>query len=133
MRTAKLHVHRNLHKQTWSLSLRGKVLSSKPEQRLVGVVFKVRPGGHKRAVREGVKNVHAFAVGNRPIRHYTVDDTVVDVTYNPWLADFFYDKVSGQQVIGAVAVHFTKEGSVLAYEPFFGKKKLHGVGKKHII
>lgn len=61
----RVYAHRNLRKQVWSLTVRGRVVEHADEVVLEDVEFRVRPGGHRRALREGRRNVHAFAIGHR--------------------------------------------------------------------
>ena len=61
--TPKEYVHRNLNRTCWSVLQRGKLQGYRYNMTLRDVEFRVRPGGHNRAVREGRRNVHAFAVG----------------------------------------------------------------------
>ena len=53
----------NLHQKIWSLRSRttGRVTSHTSEMLLHDVQFVVQPAGRRRALEEGVKNVHAFA------------------------------------------------------------------------
>lgn len=58
-----VYVHRNLHHGGWSILNKGKVIARRNRYVLRDAEFRVRPGGHKRALREGRRNVHAFVVG----------------------------------------------------------------------
>lgn len=105
---ARMHVYFNLHRHVWSLQLRGIVVGHREALRLLDVDFKVRKGGHSRVVREGRKNVHAFAVGDVS----TCDPTGVSrhtfeacgfqrISYNPFRGASFYHVENGLNVAGA--------------------------------
>ena len=90
---------------------------------LINPNFVVRQGGRERVIREGKKNVHAFAVGYRPSKftaeewdvYYTSGKTWKDVTYNPYKNDTFVWKDTGEPVgIDITMVKLTtKEGKPL--------------------
>ncbi len=57
-------VYRSLHRKVWSVRDRATELIEYRDTLVMrGVEFVVQPDGHKRALREGKKNVHAFARG----------------------------------------------------------------------
>lgn len=62
---SQVDVYRNLDRRVWSIRDRATGLVVEHRDTLVmrGVEFVVQPAGHKRALREGKKNVHAFARG----------------------------------------------------------------------
>ena len=66
--TDKLHrveVYWNLHKKCWSVrsTATGRIIAHRESLHLMFVKWVVQPGGRARVLREGKKNVHAFARG----------------------------------------------------------------------
>ena len=111
----------NLHKKCWSVMIRGKVEQHAAGAQLLDVEFRVRPGGHARVLREGRKNVHAFAVSSRCSTvpgEWTDPDTWpgdwYEVTYNPFKAAHFMCKCHGTPVTHADRVILTHDRRVFA-------------------
>jgi len=118
---ARVHFYYNLHKSCWSQRLRGKVVGHVQAAELLGVEFRVQPAGRARVLREGRKNVHAFAVSSRCSTvpgEWTDPDTWpgdwYEVTYNPFKAAHFMCKCHGTPVTHADRVILTQDRRVFA-------------------
>ena len=59
----KVMVYYNLHKHTFSITYKSKVIMHADYVKLDDVEFRVRKGGNERVKREKQKNVHAFVIG----------------------------------------------------------------------
>ena len=59
----RVEVYRNLHKKCLSVRHKGKVVDHVGYIVIDGASFAVQPAGHRRCIREGRKNVHAFVRG----------------------------------------------------------------------
>lgn len=94
----KCDVYWNLHKNIWSLREKGKVVAHMGAVGLRDVTFRVQPAGRARVIREGKKNVHAFAHGTYD--HGLVHDVLWakvaakgrEITYNPYKYETFVYK-----------------------------------------
>ena len=94
----------NLHRERWSVRLRGRVVAHPTHLILERVLFRVSEAGRQRVLRERRKNVHAGAVGvvvgvgceERP-----VGVRGVRVTYNPYRGPGFYCAETGEPVTDA--------------------------------
>ena len=119
----------NLHKGRWSEMRKGKVTGRWSSVVLWDVEFRVRPGGHARVLREGRKNVHAFAIGydsrtwEEPEGALVADDFSgqpewIEISYNPFRVvddrPSFYRKDTGVNVTYARQVALTKDKRVFA-------------------
>lgn len=86
----RVEVYRNLH--TGTLSVRDaktkRVVGHAHAVMLEGATLKVSEAGRLRAVREGRRNVHAFAVGTETLR--TLVPAGDRISYNPFKAPHFY-------------------------------------------
>ena len=88
----KVDVYWNLHKNTYSVRHKGKVVSHVPCIRLANVQWIVQPAGRQRVLRDRRKNVHAFARGtwltnDDIIRHLNDSRALtkpVHVMYDPY-------------------------------------------------
>lgn len=104
-------VYRNLHRSCYSVVDRstGRVIAHADEVYLRDVSFVVRPGGRARVLREGRKNVHAFALGTLLNE---VDQAATSVSsqirYNPYTADHFV--CNGKRIDRAPYVYLGAEG-----------------------
>ena len=114
----KVRTYWNLHAGQWSIvdTETGLVVARQPELFLEGAdieptydkrgktiepKFRVRQGGRMRVIKEGKKNVHAFAEGWYPsvwISPKWYDDEGRRVTYNPYKNETFVYKDTGQPV-----------------------------------
>lgn len=96
----KVFVYYNLHKHVWSVKAlsgpsSGRVIMHCSEIRLRDVVFRVSKAGRNRVLQEQRKNVHAGAVGYIECEDHSYTDCV---SYNPYKADYFYSKTTGEPV-----------------------------------
>ena len=94
----RVEIYFNLHKKVFSMRHKGKVIAHVCKATLKDVSFVVQPAGRAKVLREGKKNVHAFARGE------LVDQTDYDwnynkiykkpkiAKYNPYKAATFVDK-----------------------------------------
>lgn len=79
---------------------------------LVDVSLVVSNAGRERVLREKAKNVHAYAIGD-------VDDSKslhensVEVTYNPYRANYFYEKSSERPRHSAAFAILSSDGKLL--------------------
>jgi len=97
----KVEVYRNLH--NGMLSVRDaktkKVIGHTDRVCLSDVMLKVSEAGRQRAIREGRRNVHAFAVGTEVVHGLLESDT--RITYNPFRAPHFH--VAGTDVAAQIS------------------------------
>lgn len=117
----------NLHNHHWSMQQRGLVIGHAEQLMAEDCSFIVRPSGRKRVLKEGKKNVHAFAKS----KHWQVtslferDDAFkfyeslgfVDISYNPFKAGHFYVKKTGERVDHAGLVILFANKRVMALNP----------------
>lgn len=121
-------VYFNLHRKVWSVRNRstGRVEHHWRCVAMLDVDFKVSAAGRARVLREGRKNVHAYARGYAVlgVELGPVDCSGwgVRVTYNPRKAPFFYDKSTGREVEGAKCAFLGSDRSVTVYEPVYGPR-----------
>lgn len=122
----KCRVYWNLHKKCWSVQDRksGRVVEHGLYIVMHDVSFVVRKGGRERVLREGKKNVHAFACGTlrkvlkiNPLNN--VDDLLTnpyrkEVTYNPYKNESFVWRESGEPVHASSSVILRTKGRVFA-------------------
>lgn len=86
----KVHVYRNLRTRTWSMRQGGKVIAHPHLVVLDDVEFRVQPAGRAKVLREGRKNVHAYASGYVNNSVVVVDDKVFQpVFYSPYKGEHF--------------------------------------------
>ena len=100
----KVEVYKNLHKDCWSIRLRGKVVHHCRKILIEEPKFVVQPGGRKRALKSGQRNVHAFVRGFVKEIGQEVDELSVElhdlkkVTYRPFAQPFFFEKDSSPEL-----------------------------------
>jgi hypothetical protein len=100
-------IYYNLHKHTFSIKYKNKVLTYSDHIKLSNVEFKVNQKGKERVRTEKVKNVHAFVIGdleylsNTPCENlqYPVNNLIV--TYNPYINDNFVIKNTNEPIKNA--------------------------------
>jgi hypothetical protein len=103
-------VYYNLHKQTFSVRYKNKIILHADYVKLGDVEFRVRKGGKERVRSEKQKNVHAFVIGNlMDYCEYPCDDipnppSDMIVTYNPYKYDSFVYKENEEPVYNATEV-----------------------------
>jgi hypothetical protein len=121
---AKRYFYWNLHRNVWSVMVRGKVQRHTHCAQLFRVEFRVRPAGHARVLREGRKNVHAFAVAEQASYPSSegqtfaplVPDDWIEISYNPFKGAAFFRKDTGEAVTYAARVVLTDDKRVFAQE-----------------
>jgi hypothetical protein len=103
-------VHYNLHKHTFSVTYKNKVILHADYVKLSDVEFRVRPGGNDRVRKEKSKNVHAFVIGTLLDYCEFPCDKIPDesneniVTYDPYKYNSFVYKSSKEPVYNAKEV-----------------------------
>lgn len=106
----------NLHRGDWSRRVRGIVESHETEATLYWVDFKVGARGREKVIREGRKNVHAFAAAERWRPGPPLSDSALcsmrEVTYNPFKHETFVFVDTGEACYGAVLAHLTADRKV---------------------
>lgn len=108
-----VYVYRNLRQVCWSIMQNNRVSERKKEVFLSNCSFVVRPAGRARVLRERRKHVHAFVKGEVTTPPGDITG-MTQVTYNPYLAGYFYRKDTGQAVGGAGLVCLRKDGTCWA-------------------
>jgi len=88
----KVDVYFNLHKKVFSVRHKGRVIEHASNVMLRNVTYVVQPAGRARVLREGKKNVHAFARGELIQRLPVVNYQGNLAKYNPYKAATFVDK-----------------------------------------
>jgi hypothetical protein len=86
-----IKVYRCLNRKghVFSIQQKGYVVGHTTDISISNAVFKINTSGKNKAIREGVRNVHAFIVGyvsNEEI----VCDNDTKISYNPFLEKGFY-------------------------------------------
>lgn len=100
-------VYYNLHKHTFSVTYKGKVVLYADYVKLKNVEFRVREGGRERVRREMKKNVHAFVIGDLidycvfPCENMPPESNTNVITYNPKKYDTFVNKDTEEPVYRA--------------------------------
>ena len=111
MKETKVDVYKNLHKGIWSVRSRttGKVIAHKTLVRVLDASFVVQPAGRQKVLDEKRKNVHAFVRGQLSSQKTT---TLYwrPVTYNPYKADHFCYKDTGDKVTSASEALLNEDG-----------------------
>jgi hypothetical protein len=100
-------VYYNLHKHTFSVTYKSKVIMHADYVKLGDVEFRVRKGGKERVRSEKSKNVHAFVIGNLMDYCEYPCNTIPDepnnnvVTYNPYKYDSYVFKSTEEPIYTA--------------------------------
>ena len=100
-------VYYNLHKHTFSIQYKGKVMAHADFVKLEDVEFRVRQGGKDKVRDEKRKNVHAFVIGNLvdyceyPCENIPEEPNQNIVTYNPYKYDSFVRKDTEEPIFNA--------------------------------
>ena len=132
----KIYVYRNLNQKCWSIKYRGLVIAHTPTAFMWDVEFRVNEAGRQRVLKEGVKNVHAYAVCELDdiflpsdveiIDPEPLKDSVFDCTntlgesldllvrYEPKRRGSFVERNSGKGIPDAFAVYLTARGGLKA-------------------
>ena len=99
----KVAVYFNLHKKCFSVRRVGpkgglkEVIRHTDFVALRNVTFRVDEPGRQRVLRERKKNVHAYVIGDINTQINRVDYERVEVGYNPYHTDHFFEKISGKK------------------------------------
>ena len=111
-----VRVFKNWKLGCWNIMQDGRLCASARQVRLCDVQFRVRESGRQRALREGRRNVHAWAVGLlveslHPEETGSLGEAHArEVMYDPWRGATFVDRVSGAAVHAAEDVLFDERG-----------------------
>lgn len=118
----KVMVYYNLHKHTFSIKNKEKVILHADSVTLTDVEFRVRQGGRENVLRDKSKNVHAFVIGtladyskfpSSDIPESTGGDLV---TYNPYKYDSFVYKDDESPIYKAKEVHMVNPKKIFVVE-----------------
>lgn len=100
-------VYYNLHKHTFSVRDKKRVLLHADYVKLQNVEFRVREGGKEKVRSEKQKNVHAFVIGDLvdycryPCENIPSEPNDKIITYNPYKYDSFVYKNSEEPIYNA--------------------------------
>jgi hypothetical protein len=113
--TAVVQVYRNLNRPGRTYSVRDKrtglVVDRSGSVALSNVVFRVQPGGQRRARSSGHRNVHAFAEGTPMSERPPVAEAQWRrATYNPFAHAGFVDCATGAVLTAAAMVVLDERG-----------------------
>jgi len=103
-------VYYNLHKHTFSVSHKNKVILHADFVKLKNVEFRVRQGGMEKVRQEKSKNVHAFVIGDLadyciyPCDNIPSEPVGTIVTYDPYKYNSFVNKETKKPVYDAKEV-----------------------------
>ena len=106
----KVMVYYNLHKSTFSIQYKSKVILHADYVKLNDVEFRVRPGGNEKVGREKKKNVHAFVIGDLvdyceyPCGDIPNEPNSNIVTYDPYKYKSFVNKSTNEPIYNASEV-----------------------------
>jgi hypothetical protein len=117
-------VYRNLRhgkkaRPLYSIVQNGRVVSRRHRVLLGNVKFIVNQAGREKVIREGRKNVHAFAVGLLATQgccgiDYNGRDLGTKVTYNPY-KNAHFTTFLGNRINGAMCALLNENGISVAY------------------
>lgn len=113
----RVDVYKNLHNGLMSVRHQGKVITHESTVLIRNPEFVVQPAGRAKVLREQRKNVHAFVRGelvgfslvNTQMKGFG-EEGLRKVSYNPYKAAHFYDKVDGEPVYSATEALVTTLG-----------------------
>ena len=100
-------VYYNLHKHTFSVKNKKRVILHADYVKLGDVEFRVREGGKEKVRSDKQKNVHAFVIGNLldyceyPCENIPTEPNSNIVTYNPYKFDSFVYKETEKPIYNA--------------------------------
>ena len=117
-------VYRNLNKPGFFSvvadegEFRGKVLGYARAVDLQQVKLKVMAAAYRRCVEQGVRNVHATAIGKYASCADAPPEAVIDtprrITYQPFVRPWFFDRTDPTQPVGELAEVWAFEADLLA-------------------
>jgi hypothetical protein len=97
-------VYYNLHKKTFSVQHKGRVILYSDYIKLGNVEFRVRESGRKKVRKEMKKNVHAFVIGDLidyceyPCENIPPETNDKIITYDPYKYDSFVKKDTEESI-----------------------------------
>ena len=97
-------VYYNLHKKTFSVQYKGKIILYADYVKLSNVEFRVREGGKEKVRQEMRKNVHAFVIGDLkdfcvyPCESMPIETSENIITYNPYKYNTFVNKETEEPI-----------------------------------
>jgi hypothetical protein len=100
-------VYYNLHKKTFSVQYKGRIILYADYVKLGNVEFRVREGGKEKVRQEMRKNVHAFVIGDLldycqyPCENMPPETNDKVITYNPYKYDSFVKKDTEEPIFNA--------------------------------
>jgi hypothetical protein len=100
-------VYYNLHKKTFSVQYKGRIILYADYVKLGNVEFRVREGGKEKVRKEMRKNVHAFVIGDLldycqyPCENMPPETNDKVITYNPYKYDSFVKKDTEEPIFNA--------------------------------
>lgn len=106
----KVMVYYNLHKHTFSIQYKNKVIIHADYVKLGDVEFRVRQGGKEKVRSKKQKNVHAFAIGNlldycnHPCDDIPNPSSSAVVTYDPYKYNSFVYKETEEPIFSAEVI-----------------------------
>lgn len=112
-------VYYNLHKHTFSVTYKSKVVIHADFVKLGDVEFRVRQGGKDKVRSEKSKNVHAFVIGDLldyceyPCDNIPNPSSSEVITYNPYKHDSFVYKNGEQPIYSAKEVDMINSANKL--------------------
>lgn len=118
----KVMVYYNLHKHTFSIKHKEKVILHADFVNLIDVEFRVRQGGRESVLRDKSKNVHAFAIGTLVDYSKFPSSDIPEskegdiVTYNPYKHDSFVYKEDESPIYNAKEVTLVNPKKIFIVE-----------------
>jgi hypothetical protein len=103
----KVMVYYNLHKHTFSVTYKDRLISHSDYVKLSDVEFRVRQGGRDRVLKDKKKNVHSFVIGTLmdyckyPCENLPSEPNNNIVTYNPYKYNSYVMKDTEEPVYRA--------------------------------
>ena len=112
-------VYRNLHTGGWSIRCsKTRLVVARVESCFVANVrLHVSQKGVARAQREGVRNVHAWAIGE--LVETLPEGHQVRISYNPYRFPYRFHDESGAVIIGGSGAIFSENGSLSVINPTY--------------
>lgn len=110
----KVQVYKNLNRGDWSVRVGGKVIAPLREVTLAKVTFHVSEKARRRVIANQCREVHAWAIGEI-VASQPIGERIA-ITYNPYRAGTFTERVSGEPVTSAAHVYFSVSEGALAYD-----------------
>lgn len=104
-----LEAYKNLRKNCFSLRFKGIVYAYREKFILKNAIFKVSQKGRDRVLKLKVKNVHAIVKGEFFEYNKLSLKNAVEISYNPYLFEFFYQKHDKKPIYYANIVLFNND------------------------